>query len=365
MMRLKVQEKILLHLYDYRKYDNRYEYPLEMTQQGIASSVGISVTHIPRNIKKMIEDDLVYSKKGHVNGKKKRVTVYLLTPKGISAAKKIIDAIDSMEIEFNDKKITLGELKKRFNLHYLELIQKMERGEINEKMLKMGPRIVFKEVNIIDDFFVDRQSELDEMERWYHNGKFLCVIGNQGVGKTALINRFISEKSPAENIVWFNVYRGRKWENIKEVFRTLFGGNDVLSTLRDYPTLLIMDGYFDVDDEFVSAMQSLVHEDLNMSRIIVTMRSDTPYYNRFYTLGDVAENRVAEIRLGGLPYEYARKVLPDVKESAFKRIYQLCKGNPRVLVALKNGSIDNVSMPMPLDQIQLLKFLASQKVQEK
>ena len=362
MMHLKVQEKILLHLYDYRKYDGRYEYPVEMTQQGIAKSVGISVTHVPRNIKKLIEEELIYSKKGHVSGKKKRVTVYLLTSQGIAVAKEIIENIESQNIEINGIKINIGELKKRLNMHYLELLNKIDKGELDEKYLTMKERLIFKEVNIRDELFIDRDGELEIMKKWYAEGKFLSIVGGQGSGKTSLVNKFIEEQVPTENVIWFNLYPGRKWANIKEVFQTLFGGIDVLTILKKYPTLLIFDSYFDVDDEFVSALQSLVHEELNLSKIIVVMRNDTPYYNRFYTLADIAEQRVVEIRLEGLSYEHARELLKDVKESAFKRIYQLSKGNPRILVALKNGTIDAMSIPLPPDQIHLLKYLASQKI---
>ena len=75
-IRLKTQDKILLHLYDYRNMRDKYEYPSEITQAGIAGVVGISVSHIPRNISKLINEGLVVAKKGHVPNKKKRVTIY-------------------------------------------------------------------------------------------------------------------------------------------------------------------------------------------------------------------------------------------------------------------------------------------------
>ncbi len=361
MMRLKIQEKILLHLYDYRKYGDRYEYPVDITQQGIADTIGISVTHVPRNIKKLVEEGLVYSKKGHVAGKKKRITVYLLTPKGIAEAKRIISELNNLEVEIGKERIKIGELRKILNLKYLELMTKLEKGEIKEENLRVGNRIAFKEANIKVDFFVDREKEMEAMKKWYSSGKFLCIIGGAGYGKTYLIQRFLDITKPNENLVWFDVYEGRKWSSIKEVLGTLFGNHEVLKILKNFPTILVFDGYFDVDDEFVSALNSLIKEDIGESKIIVSMRTDTPYYNRFYTLTDVVESRVQEIKLDAMPYKEARKILPDVKESSFKRIYQLSRGNPKILVALKNGDIDKIEVPLNREDVHLLKFLASQK----
>jgi len=175
------------------------------------------------------------------------------------------------------------------------------------------------------------------------------------------MRRFLDISKPKINVLWFDIYPGRKWSTIKEIISSLFGASDVLNILRTHPTLLIFDGYQDVDDEFVSALNSLMVDDIGNSKILVSMRADTPYYNRFYTLADVAESRVQEIKLGPLPYEYARKILPDVKESAFKRIYQLAKGNPRVLTSLKKGTIDKEEVPLTPENVHLLKFLAKQK----
>ncbi len=360
-MRLRIQEKILLHLYDYRKYVDRYEYPIQMTQQGIAEAVGISVTHVPRNIKKLLEEGLVESKKGHVPGKKKRLTIYFLTHRGIQEAKKIIEEINKEEVEIGTERFTVEELKKKLDLRYFDLILKLERGEIDEAFLHMKERIVFSEVSVKTDFFVDRELELSKFEEWYSSGRVLSVVGGKGFGKTYLVARFIERINPGENILWFDVYRGRTWSSIKEVIHSLFGNSEILSILRSNPTILIFDGYYDVDDEFVNALNSLIKEDIGRSRIIVTMRTDTPFYNRFYTLADVAESRVSEIRLGGLPYDAARRILPDVKEVAFKRIYQLSQGNPRILMALRNGNIEEEDVPLMPDQIHLLKYLAEQR----
>ncbi len=359
---LKTQKKILIHLYDYRKYEDRYEYPPEITQQGIGKVVGISVSHVPRNISKLINEGLVVAKKGHVPSKKKRVTVYFLTEKGISETKKIIDELKDMDLEIEGEKYKIKELKKSLRISYIELIKRIEKKNIKIEDLKNRRKVIFKEVNITSGIFVNRIEELRIMKNWYAHGKVLVIIGSKGYGKSALIEKFIEREKPKENIVWLQIYGGRKWSNIEETFKNMFNSNDILHILRTEPTILIFDNYFDVDDLFVENLVSFVNEDLGRSKVIVSMRPDTPFYNRFYTLSDVIEGKVMEIKLGGLSYENSKLILPEVKDFAFRRIYQLTKGNPWILNLLRTGEIDKTKgLPLTPENIHLLKYLASQK----
>ena len=360
-IRLKTQDKILLHLYDYRNMRDKYEYPSEITQAGIAGVVGISVSHIPRNISKLIDGGLVIAKKGHVPNKKKRVTIYFLTEKGISETKKIIDNLKNMNLEIEGEKYKVEKIKEILGISYIELIKRFEKKKLKIEDLKTSKRVIFKEINITTDIFVNRIEELKIMKNWYAHGKILVIIGSKGYGKSALIDKFIERIKPKEHIVWLQIYKGRKWNNIEETFKNIFN-NNTFNILKTEPTILIFDSYFDVDDIFVENLTSFVKGDIGKSKIIVSMRPDTPFYNRFYTLSDIIEGKVVEIKLEGLSYENSKLILPDIKDFAFRRIYQLTKGNPWILNLLKTGKIDEVNeLPMSPENIHLLKYLASQK----
>ncbi|OYT60744.1 ATPase [Euryarchaeota archaeon ex4484_178] len=358
--RLTIPEKILIHLYHYRKYSDRYEYPIEMTQQGIAESIGISVTHVPRNMKKLQDEGLVEVRKGHVSGKKKRVTVYFLTSSGIIKAKEIIKRIESQEIEIDGKYLRIGEIKKITGRNLSEIILSLEKGE--EIDLLESKKIVFKEQKMEYKLFIDRESELKLMKQWYRKGKVLAIVGPRGMGKTILVCEFLKRERIREGIVWFHLYEGRKWRDIGEIMKNLFNMEGVLNILRKHPTLLVFDNYYMVDDEFVEALQSLIKEDIGKSKIIVTMPSSTPYYNRFYTLKDIEDGRIWEIQLNALNYEDARKILPQVREDAFKRIYQITKGNTKLLSLLAKGDLKYADdLPITQETVHLLNYLASIK----
>ncbi|MCD6276501.1 ATPase [Euryarchaeota archaeon ex4484_178] len=362
MPKLTILEKILVHLYTYRKYVDRYEYPVEMTQPGIAHAVGISVTHIPRNIKKLVSDGLVTLKKGHVSGKKKRVTVYFLTSLGLIRARELIERIEAQEVEVGNRYMKIGEIRKLTGLSYLEILKKIEKGEIEKDLRKSRSRVIFREIVPEMDVFVGRKRELKILSEWYENGEVMSIIAPRGMGKTSLIYHFLEEYEPGCGIIWLDIYEGRTWRSVKEIFKNLYGEDDILSILRREEILLILDGYYKVDDEFVSALNSLVKEELENSRIIVSMLSETPFYNRFYSKEDVENGRVWEINLGPLSYEEAKLLFEDIREDAFKRIYQMTKGHPRILTLLKRGRLrEERGIALSPEQIHLLEYLATLK----
>ncbi len=361
MRKLTIPEKILVHLYAYRKYGNRYEYPVEMTQPGIAKALGISVTHVPRNVKRLQEQGLVEVRKGHVPGKRKRVTIYTLTPQGSKVAGELVREIEEEEVEMDGGRMSLGEIRKEFGIPLIDLIVKVERGERIE--VRRGSRVIFMEESVGYEEFIDREEELSLMKKWCQNGKVLVIKGPRGMGKTVLVREFLNRNDVHRGIVWLHIYPSRSWSSVVEVLKNLFNESSVLNVLRNYPLLLILDNYHDVSDDFVEAMHSLIMEDIGESRIIVTMPSSTPFYNRFYSMEDVREGRVMEIEISALKYEDARKLLPDVREDAFKRIYQITKGNTRILHLLSRGELRaGKDVPLTQETVHLLNYLASKRL---
>src|SRR3972149_8201844 len=79
---LTVKERVLLHLFDYTKFEDAYDVPPEVTQAGIARAVGIRVHHVTQYVKPLLAEEFLIERTGHVQRHARRRKTYFLTPKG-------------------------------------------------------------------------------------------------------------------------------------------------------------------------------------------------------------------------------------------------------------------------------------------
>ena len=86
---LTVEERTLLHLYEFHRYHDSFEVPEEVTQLGISRGINIHQKHVPRTIKKLVSKGFSYEKTSRITGLKQKRKAYFLTPVGLDEAKKI------------------------------------------------------------------------------------------------------------------------------------------------------------------------------------------------------------------------------------------------------------------------------------
>lgn len=111
-------ERILIHLLDYLKYDCQVEVSVDITQEGIALITCIQRKHIPRSLKKLIQNDLISEKRSHVTGKRQMMKTYSLTANGRCEAIRLKNILSDQQVPviINGKKIreTISEI---YDLH--------------------------------------------------------------------------------------------------------------------------------------------------------------------------------------------------------------------------------------------------------
>lgn len=90
---LTVDERVILHLYEFIPYEEDFEAPGGITQAGIAKGVGIERKHVPRAVKKLISENLVETRVSHVKGGRQRKKVYYLTFEGKALARRIWESL--------------------------------------------------------------------------------------------------------------------------------------------------------------------------------------------------------------------------------------------------------------------------------
>ena len=93
-----VQERILLHLRDYVEHAGRVEVPFALSQMGIANSVAIARSNVPRAISGMREQGLLVERQAHVTGVSRKRKAYFLTDEGIKVANGIWEKVSTQNI---------------------------------------------------------------------------------------------------------------------------------------------------------------------------------------------------------------------------------------------------------------------------
>ena len=64
-----VKEQIQLHLFDFNRFQDEYETPLEVTQEGIARAVGINVHHVTQYVRPLLSEEMLQERTPHSRGK--------------------------------------------------------------------------------------------------------------------------------------------------------------------------------------------------------------------------------------------------------------------------------------------------------
>jgi hypothetical protein len=115
MKRITVKDKILLHIQHFKGYQQEYELPTELTQDGIAKGVGVSRSHAAITLSELKDKEYVNDQLGRVKGLHRQRKVYFITPSGEVYANGLRDiysvrTVMIKDIEGNETEITFPDL---------------------------------------------------------------------------------------------------------------------------------------------------------------------------------------------------------------------------------------------------------------
>ncbi len=98
-MSITVGERIVLHLNQFAKYQEDFDVPIDVSQDGIASALRISRAHAAIELKKLKENGDVTERLAHIKRGKTKRKVYFLSPKGSDRALKVKEFAEREGIE--------------------------------------------------------------------------------------------------------------------------------------------------------------------------------------------------------------------------------------------------------------------------
>lgn len=331
-------ERVLVHLHGFvgARAPGR-----ESTQAGIADGAQITRTHVPRALKVLLEEGLVESSEARLLGRPRRMTVYALTPAGVTRARQLLDALDGQRAVVDGRTTTLRDARTVLGLTPLQALAALDA----DGRLSAAPPPM-EATNLLQ-----REDDLAFLRRWRAGAAPVAVVyGSRGMGKTALGRAFAATLTRA---VWIDVAACPDLPSLAQAVRTATGIASadpedpaaVAETLADVfdngSKLLVLDGYGEVPEGIVDALASFVRvaRERPGAKLLVLAQETTPAYCRFYAKRDTDGGAVAERHLRGLDLDGCRALLgnPAIPEEDLRRIFLLTKGCPLYLQYIREG----------------------------
>lgn len=106
---LSTEDRIILHLLDYSRFEKDDFLPIEVTQLGISQATGIAQSHVSRILKKLKDQGLIQYKLARVASIGRRWKVYFLTWESLISAQKLKAELCETKVSFKDARGNLKE----------------------------------------------------------------------------------------------------------------------------------------------------------------------------------------------------------------------------------------------------------------
>ncbi len=376
------KERIIIHLKDHWNFRDEMECPFEITQAGISENTGLTLSHIPRNIKKMKDEGLVVEGKAYVKGKSRRYKVYHPTQKGLKLGRSLIKEIGKTSAIYNDESMLVLDILKMEKEPAMAVLASL-LGESSERSVTRKKKLGYHG-NIPDtDGFVDRTEELEELNDLFSSDvtKLIMIYGSQGYGTSMLASKFIKDIGSQWNcIIWVDIKK-KLDDTLEQLYSHLTASgldgitkemisdpHAIISYLADKKMVIVFDGYFDVGEASVEYFFGLVEKlkEVNGLKMIVTAREDTASYNRFYTIMDIHDSSVQEIHVKRMDMTSCRALLGvnDLEDDALRRLYAFTRGSPSIMKTLASNDINYIEerTSFSREEIKLMLHLKTLRI---
>jgi tetratricopeptide (TPR) repeat protein len=331
---LTVSERILYHLNSYIKYEDKFEAPFDVTQDGISQACVISRAHAAIELKKMKAAGIVDERLAHVKKGKARRKVYFLTFEGKSNAADVLQYVKDNSIA-----------------PMVDATKVSPETSSRAKTVKRSSPLPTVTT------FYGREKELEAVDKALAlpSMKVLSVRGIAGIGKTTLLARAVSSMG-GQRVFWHTVKPWDAQRNLADALGKFFSDNGsrklaaYLATgrfeLGELSYLLNEElsenGYvFVFDDadasESLQEFLKMFKHSSGLAKIIVTSESDPKFYEHS---DKVAKKEVVEIELGGLDKTAALELLKSrgIEGAVAGELAKVTHGHPLSLEMVTESS---------------------------
>lgn len=371
LKRITVPRRIMLLLYDNRKYSDSYDVPEVVSQMGIANELNLRQNHVSRSLSELASEKLIFSRTSRIQGAVRKKKVYFLTQEGISEITDFIENISNKKVlvhtpedelrEYSLDRIA-REIKHRqgYLPSYHELLTKLSNGieiDLNQVLESDAstPGKV-KKLNIpMERHFYGRISERKKILNAISGdqNRFVVINSIAGQGKTALLIKIVSE---IENrpVFWTSLNEWSRLSNLLNEWSYFFKEhksmklfnylgtadkfnlqNAIEAFIKDSRLLkpvFVIDDFHKAEEDIVGMfklLNNLLATENNIN-ILISSRIKPGFYTRKDML---ISKTVLELELTGLDRESSMMILKEkgIPESDFESAFELTKGHPLAL----------------------------------
>ena len=373
--RLTVGDRILLLLIKYTRFRGELQAPIDVTQDGIATNLGIIRSAVPRAVGSLMNKDLVEENLAHITGLTRRRKVYMLTDEGIMRSRELDDKLSSemiVVIRGDDKqRIKLGDLLSSEEVDLKNISGVISSGKLDlnriveEKMVNKKGKTSYVHSLNPPKMFLGREREITEISSAIRSPKrkITMVYGIAGVGKTTLGWKITEMFSSEMNIFYIDL---KEWTSISYVLKELANflsqsGWDGLKSYietnkepdietvsdlfenipEDLPALLMFDDLHRAPEEINMLLSSLKNRLPYMKNVDLVVLSRTRA-----SVDDIRDvrisNLIGEMELLGFDRETSQKLLikRGFKVEEVDTIIDRTGGHPLALALVEREGYD-------------------------
>jgi len=368
MAQLSPKDRALLHLLDSRGHLLKDKPVDPQTQEGIAEALGVNRTHVTRVLKPLLDAGLVESNKGHVPGKERKLTYYMLTENGLARTGEILDGLKDQEVTVFENGQTFRTdvralLKERPELPLLTIAD-AAGGEL--RIAGFKSRTIDSNVPLEVNEFYGRDEQLVQAKGFATSkSRLLAIFANYGYGSSTFMKKAAMELSDRP-LFWHDLEKEGRPEEARSRLRGFSiaqGGNGDISSLMQKEVLLCFDNYHSVSEGLVDLLIDLLSElKGGQAKMMLALREDTPSYDRFYRRDDMASGLVEEVHMSRFDETASRLMIgDDIDDEAFQMIYMLTRGQPLALALTKDGDADRLRKIRLSEEVRFLMYLRTRK----
>lgn len=206
------KDKVVVHLLEYYEKKNKYPQPAEVTQEGIAECIESKQNTVSYAVRTLVKEGVLNERTTRVVGKRQRRKGYFLTDQGVEKARKKRKEMANERVKLNvdgeEKEVFVKDVNKYLNLNlsYIEILNRVENGGLELSVDKTEKDMIKHLVQMPKPPESD-MAGTKELKRWWEgdDSTLMLVEGEEGIGKTSLLTRFIKDIEGKTNLFYFKL----------------------------------------------------------------------------------------------------------------------------------------------------------------